>query len=109
MMPYSSLTKIPKKNMLKKRPRTPWTYSSSIWAYYGYEYEGEPESVYNNALEEILILANRGARHAQRVARQAGVPVESSPYVIFFSTNANITPDVEIISKKIKDVAQNKK
>ena len=37
--------------MLKKRPRTPWTYSSSIWAYYGYEYEGEPESVYNNAFE----------------------------------------------------------
>ena len=41
----------PEKNMLKKRPRTPWTYSSSIWAYYGYEYEGEPESVYNNAFE----------------------------------------------------------
>ena len=41
----------PEKNMLKKRPRTPWTFSSSIWAYYGYEYEGEPESVYNNAFE----------------------------------------------------------
>lgn len=29
--------------------------------------------VYNNALEEIVELANRGARHAQRVARQAGI------------------------------------
>ena len=41
----------PEKNMLKKRPRTPWSFPSSIWAYYGYEYEGEPESVYNNAFE----------------------------------------------------------
>ena len=41
----------PEKNMLKKRPRTPWTFPSSIWAYYGYDYEGEPESVYNNAFE----------------------------------------------------------
>ena len=41
----------PEKNMLKKRPRTPWSFSSSIWSYYGYEYEGEPESVYNNAFE----------------------------------------------------------
>ena len=37
--------------MLKKRPRTPWTFPSSIWAYYGYDYEGEPESAYNNAFE----------------------------------------------------------
>ena len=41
----------PEKNMLKKRPRTPWSFSSSIWAYYGYDYEGEPESAYNNAFE----------------------------------------------------------
>ena len=41
----------PEKSMLKKRPRTPWTFASSIWAYYGYEYEGEPESVYNNAFD----------------------------------------------------------
>ena len=41
----------PEKNMLKKRPRTPWSFPTSIWAYYGYEYEGEPESVYNNAFE----------------------------------------------------------
>ena len=41
----------PEKNMLKKRPRTPWSYPTSIWAYYGYDYEGEPESVYNNAFE----------------------------------------------------------
>ena len=41
----------PEKNMLKKRPRTPWSFPTSIWAYYGYDYEGEPESVYNNAFE----------------------------------------------------------
>ena len=41
----------PEKNMLKKRPRTPWSFPISIWAFYGYEYEGEPESVYNNAFE----------------------------------------------------------
>ena len=35
----------------KKRPRTPWTFPVSIWAYYGYEYEGEPDNVYNNAFE----------------------------------------------------------
>ena len=50
----------PEKNMLKKRPRTPWTFSSSIWAYYGYEYEGEPESVYNNAFEFDYARCNFG-------------------------------------------------
>ena len=25
------------------KPRTPWTYPISIWSYYEYEYEGEPE------------------------------------------------------------------
>ena len=33
------------------------------------------KEVYNNALEEIKVLANRGARHAQRVANQLGVNV----------------------------------
>lgn len=28
---------------------------------------------YNHALEEIVVLANRGARHAQKIARQAGI------------------------------------
>lgn len=41
----------PEKNMLKKRPRTPWSFPISLWAYYGYDYEGEPESVYNNVFE----------------------------------------------------------
>lgn len=31
--------------------------------------------VYNNVLEEIVKLANKGALHAQRVARQAGIDV----------------------------------
>ena len=26
---------------IKKRPRTPWTYPISIWAWYGYKYDGE--------------------------------------------------------------------
>ena len=41
----------PEKINLKKRPRTPWTFPISIWAYYGYDYNGEPDSVYNNAFE----------------------------------------------------------
>ena len=41
----------PEKSNLKKRPRTPWSYPTSLWAYYGYDYEGEPDSVYNNAFE----------------------------------------------------------
>ena len=35
----------------KKRPRTPWSFPVSIWAWYGYDYNGEPESIYNNAFE----------------------------------------------------------
>jgi len=38
----------------------------------GYE---QCKIVYNSALEEIKILANRGALHAQRVARQLGVNI----------------------------------
>ena len=42
----------PEKNMdLKKRPRTPWSFPASIWAFYGYDINGEPESVYDNAFE----------------------------------------------------------
>ena len=42
----------PEKNMdLKKRPRTPWSFPTSIWAFYGYDINGEPESAYNNAFE----------------------------------------------------------
>ena len=40
-----------KNNDLKKRPRTPWSFPASIWAFYGYDINGEPESVYNNAFE----------------------------------------------------------
>ena len=35
----------------KKRPRTPWSFPVSIWSWYGYDYNGEPESAYNNAFE----------------------------------------------------------
>ena len=35
----------------KKRPRTPWSFPVSIWSYYGYDYEGEPDKTYNNAFE----------------------------------------------------------
>ena len=36
---------------LKKRPRTPWSFPISIWAWYGYDYNGEKESAYNSAFE----------------------------------------------------------
>ena len=35
----------------KKRPRTPWSFPVSIWAWYGYDYYGEQDSSYNNAFE----------------------------------------------------------
>ena len=35
----------------KKRPRTPWSFPVSIWAWYGYDYNGEPDNVYNKAFE----------------------------------------------------------
>ena len=41
----------PEKDNLKKRPRTPWTFPASIWAFYGYDINGEPDSVYNSAFE----------------------------------------------------------
>ena len=41
----------PEKTNLKKRPRTPWSFPASIWAFYGYDINGEPESAYNNAFE----------------------------------------------------------
>ena len=41
----------PGKDALKKRPKTPWTFPTSIWAYYGYDINGEPDSAYNNAFE----------------------------------------------------------
>ena len=33
------------------KPRTPWTYSVSIWAYYDYKYEGEPDDLILEAFE----------------------------------------------------------
>ena len=33
------------------KPRTPWTFPISIWAYYGYEYEGISEDYYNSCFE----------------------------------------------------------
>ncbi len=36
---------------IKKRPRTPWTYPISIWAWYGYKYDGETDETINNAFE----------------------------------------------------------
>ena len=33
------------------KPRTPWTFPTSIWAYYGYDYEGETEQHINNCFE----------------------------------------------------------
>ena len=35
----------------KKRPRTPWSFPISIWSWYGYDFNGEPENAYNNAFE----------------------------------------------------------
>ena len=35
----------------KVRPKTPWVYSDSIWAYYGFEYDGFSESSTNDAFE----------------------------------------------------------
>ena len=35
----------------KKRPRTPWSFPVSIWSWYGYDFNGEPENAYNNAFE----------------------------------------------------------
>ena len=33
------------------KPRTPWTYPVSIWAYYGYNYEGNTEDYINSCFE----------------------------------------------------------
>ena len=33
------------------KPRTPWTFPISIWAYYGYEYEGNTEEYLNSCFE----------------------------------------------------------
>ena len=42
----------PEKNKnFKKRPRSPWTFPISIWAWYGYDYNGEKDSLYNDAFE----------------------------------------------------------
>ena len=41
----------PGKESLKKRPKTPWTFPTSIWAFYGYDIDGEPDIAYNNAFE----------------------------------------------------------
>ena len=35
----------------KKRPRTPWSFPVSIWSWYGYDYNGEPDNAYNKAFE----------------------------------------------------------
>ena len=40
-----------KKINKKKRPRTPWSFPISIWAYYKYQYEGETEEQVNDAFE----------------------------------------------------------
>ena len=40
-----------KKINKKKRPRTPWTFPISIWAYYKYNYEGDTEDLINEAFE----------------------------------------------------------
>ena len=40
-----------KKLNLKKRPRTPWSFPISLWAWYGYDYEGEKDITYSNAFE----------------------------------------------------------
>ena len=36
---------------LKKRPKTPWSFPVSIWAWYGYDYNGETEDKVNSAFE----------------------------------------------------------
>ena len=52
---YSKLIKFciprPKNKILQKRPKNPWQFSSSIWAWYGYDINGESENTYNNAFE----------------------------------------------------------
>lgn len=40
-----------KKKVIKKRARTPWTFPISIWAYYGYNYEGETQRTIDDAFE----------------------------------------------------------
>ena len=41
------------KNIINKfvKPRTPWTFPISIWAYYGYEYEGDSEEYLDKCFE----------------------------------------------------------
>ena len=41
----------PKIKKIKKRPRTPWTFPISIWAYYRYRYEGETDDLIYDAFE----------------------------------------------------------
>ena len=53
---YTKLIKVcvprPEKKIIKKkRPRTPWTFPISIWAYYKYDYEGDSEELINGAFE----------------------------------------------------------
>ncbi len=36
---------------IKKRPRTPWSFPISIWAYYRYNYEGESDDLIYDAFE----------------------------------------------------------
>ena len=53
---YSKMIKVcvprPEKKIIKKkRPRTPWTFPISIWAYYKYNYEGDNEDLINGAFE----------------------------------------------------------
>jgi len=40
-----------KKKLEKKKQRMPWSFPISIWYYYGYKYDGEPESIINEAFE----------------------------------------------------------
>jgi hypothetical protein len=40
-----------KKIIINIRPRTPWSFPISLWSAYDYQYEGEPEDVYDNAFE----------------------------------------------------------
>ena len=56
-----------KKKIIKKRARTPWSFPISIWAYYGYYYEGESDKVINDAFEFDF---NRGQYSKDKALQQ---------------------------------------
>ena len=90
--------------MLKKRPRTPWTFSSSIWAYYGYEYEGEPESVYNNASEENKSSALSNVNYYKERIEKTEQEIDALK-----TQNANLQTQLNLANMQASQTAQTAK